>query len=124
METLLRKYLWAVDLAVVALCATFLGMAASGAVESKFASAPAPARPALPKPSKPAGKPALNKDPQGHPQAEHLLRNLSAPAQRCLARRIYRLPASKLQFPHVPPIPRFPLPPLVPALPRLTFPAD
>jgi general secretion pathway protein C len=62
-ETLLRKYLWAVDLAVVALCATFLGMAASGAVESKIASAPAPVRPALPKPPKPAGKPAFNKDP-------------------------------------------------------------
>lgn len=64
METLLRKYLWTVDLAVVALCATFLGMAASGAVESKFASAPAPVRPALPKPPKPAGKPAFNKDPK------------------------------------------------------------
>ena len=37
METLLRKYLWALDLAVVALCATFLGNAASSAVESKVA---------------------------------------------------------------------------------------
>ena len=64
METLLRKYLWAVDLAVVALCATFLGMAASGAVESKLASAPAPARPALAKPPKPEGKPGFNKDPK------------------------------------------------------------
>jgi general secretion pathway protein C len=36
-ETLLRKYLWALDLAVVALCATFLGNAASSAVESKVA---------------------------------------------------------------------------------------
>ena len=43
METLLRKYLWALDLAVVALCATFLGNAASSAVESKIvASIPAP----------------------------------------------------------------------------------
>ena len=63
METLLRKYLWAVDLAVVALCATFLGMAASGAVEAKFASAPPPARVALAKPPKPEAKPGFNKDP-------------------------------------------------------------
>ncbi len=63
METLLRKYLWAVDLVVTAVCATFLGMAASGAVESKFASLPAPAKAVLPKPAKPAGKPAFDKDP-------------------------------------------------------------
>ena len=62
-ETLLRKYLWAVDLAVVALCATFLGMAASGAVESKLASLPAPVRVAPAKPAKPDSKPAFNKDP-------------------------------------------------------------
>jgi general secretion pathway protein C len=62
-ETLLRKYLWAVDLAVVALCATFLGMAASGAVESKLASLPAPARIAPAKVAKPDSKPAFNKDP-------------------------------------------------------------
>jgi general secretion pathway protein C len=62
-ETLLRKYLWAVDLAVVVLCATFLGMAASGAVESKLASMPMPARVALAKPPKPESKPAFNKDP-------------------------------------------------------------
>lgn len=63
METLLRKYLWAVDLVVVALCATFLGMAASGAVESKLASMPAPMRPPVPKPPKPSAKAAFNKDP-------------------------------------------------------------
>jgi general secretion pathway protein C len=63
-ETLLRKYLWAVDLCVVALCATFLGMAASGAVESKLASAPAPARVSKPKPPKPESKPLFNKDPK------------------------------------------------------------
>jgi general secretion pathway protein C len=62
-ETLLRKYLWAVDLAVIAVCSTFLGMAASGAVESKFASMPAPARRVAPKPSKPEGKPSFDKDP-------------------------------------------------------------
>jgi len=62
-ETLLRKYLWAVDLAVVALCATFLGMAASGAVESKLASIPMPARIAPAKPAKTGSKPVFNKDP-------------------------------------------------------------
>lgn len=62
-ETLLRKYLWAVDLAVVALCATFLGMSASGAVESKLASMAVPPRIAPAKPSKPDSKPAFNKDP-------------------------------------------------------------
>jgi general secretion pathway protein C len=42
-ETLLRKYLWALDLAVVALCSTFLGNAASSAVESKLVAViPAP----------------------------------------------------------------------------------
>lgn len=61
-ETLLRKYLWAVDLAVVALCSTFLGLAASGAVESKFASVPPPATAVLRKAPKPAPKPAFNKD--------------------------------------------------------------
>ena len=64
METLLRKYLWAVDLAVVAMCATFLGMAASGAVESKLAALPPPAKPVLPKPPKPEAKPTFNKDPK------------------------------------------------------------
>lgn len=64
METLLRKYLWAVDLAVVALCATFLGMAASGAVESKLAMVPPPAKPALARPPKPEAKPTFDKDPK------------------------------------------------------------
>jgi general secretion pathway protein C len=63
-ETLLRKYLWAVDLGVVALCATFLAMAASGAVESKLASLPAPARIAPVKPVKTDTKAAFNKDPK------------------------------------------------------------
>jgi general secretion pathway protein C len=62
-ETLLRKYLWAVDLVVVALCATFLGMAASGAVESRLASMPAPVRRVVAKPPKPSAKPVFNKDP-------------------------------------------------------------
>ena len=64
METLLRKYLWAVDLAVVALCATFLGMAASGAVESKLAGMSAPVHIAPAKPPKPDTKATFNKDPK------------------------------------------------------------
>jgi general secretion pathway protein C len=34
METLLRKYLWAIDLVVIALCATFAGRAAATAIDS------------------------------------------------------------------------------------------
>ncbi len=36
MDSILRKYLWIVDLVVVGLCAVFLGFAASSAFESKF----------------------------------------------------------------------------------------
>ncbi len=66
METLLRKYLWALDLAVVALCATFLGNAASSAVESKVvALIPAPA-PMASKPRRPEPTTAAsNKQPEG-----------------------------------------------------------
>ena len=64
-ETLLRKYLWAVDLAVVAFCSMFLAMAASGAVASKFASMPAPVRAPVVKAQKPEAKAAFNKDPTG-----------------------------------------------------------
>jgi general secretion pathway protein C len=63
-ETLLRKYLWVVDLVVVALCSTFLGMAASGAVESKFASIPAPVRRPAARPSRTDSKPSFDKDPK------------------------------------------------------------
>jgi hypothetical protein len=35
-EALLRKYLWAIDLGVIALCAVFLARAASSAVESSI----------------------------------------------------------------------------------------
>ncbi|MGC9982780.1 MAG: type II secretion system protein GspC [Polyangia bacterium] len=66
METLLRKYLWALDLAVVALCATFLGNAASSAVESKVVAAiPAPA-PVASKPRRPEPTTASSsKQPDG-----------------------------------------------------------
>jgi general secretion pathway protein C len=65
-ETLLRKYLWALDLAVVALCATFLGNAASSAVESKVVAAiPAPA-PVASKPRRPEPTTASSsKQPDG-----------------------------------------------------------
>jgi general secretion pathway protein C len=46
METLLRKYLWAIDLAVVALCSIFFARATATEVESKLASAAPPAKPA------------------------------------------------------------------------------
>lgn len=36
MEALLRKYLWAIDLAVIALCAVFVARAAASAVESSI----------------------------------------------------------------------------------------
>ena len=66
METLLRKYLWALDLAVVDLCATFLGNAASSAVESKVVAAiPAPA-PVASKPRRPEPTTASSsKQPDG-----------------------------------------------------------
>jgi general secretion pathway protein C len=62
-ETLLRKYLWIVDLAVVALCATFLGMAGSGAVESKLASVPPSVRRVVAKAPTPEAKPTFDKNP-------------------------------------------------------------
>jgi general secretion pathway protein C len=64
-ETLLRKYLWAIDLAVVALCSTFLGNAASSAVESKLvASIPTPA-PSANKTRRPEPTTTGNKLPEG-----------------------------------------------------------
>jgi general secretion pathway protein C len=62
-ETILRKYLWAVDLAVVALCASFLGMAAAGAVAAKLASVAVPLPAPMAKAPKPATQPVFNKDP-------------------------------------------------------------
>jgi general secretion pathway protein C len=63
-ETLLRKYLWAIDLAVVAMCATFLGMAGSGAVASKLALVPPSVKPAVAKLSKPETKATFDKNPR------------------------------------------------------------
>ena len=62
-ETLLRKYLWTVDLGVIALCATFLGMAASGAVDSRLADVKPAAKTVAKAPPKPETRSTFNKDP-------------------------------------------------------------
>ncbi|HEY2729294.1 MAG TPA: type II secretion system protein GspC [Polyangia bacterium] len=46
METLLRKYLWAIDLAVIAICAIFSARATATAIETKLARGALPAKPA------------------------------------------------------------------------------
>jgi general secretion pathway protein C len=47
-EALLRKYLWAIDLAVIALCSVFLARAAASAVESSLVIPPARSAARLP----------------------------------------------------------------------------
>ena len=47
METLLRKYLWAVDGLVVALCMIFLARATSTAIEKKLVVSGPPAKAAV-----------------------------------------------------------------------------
>lgn len=44
METLLRKYLWAIDLAVIAICAIFSARATATAIETKLARGALPAK--------------------------------------------------------------------------------
>ena len=46
METLLRKYLWAIDLVVIAICAVFCARASATAVETSLASLAPPPKPA------------------------------------------------------------------------------
>ena len=46
METLLRKYLWAIDLAVIAICAIFSARATATVIEAKLARGALPAKPA------------------------------------------------------------------------------
>jgi general secretion pathway protein C len=46
METLLRKYLWAIDFAVIAICAIFSARATATLIEAKLAHAAPPAKPA------------------------------------------------------------------------------
>lgn len=64
MEALLKKYLWALDLAVVALCSTFLGSAASNAIESKVVAMIPPAPPAPVKARKAEPVAATSKAPE------------------------------------------------------------
>lgn len=64
-EALLKKYLWALDLAVVALCSTFLGSAASSAIESKVVALIPPAQPAQVKPRKTESVAPTSKAPEG-----------------------------------------------------------
>ncbi len=64
MEALLKKYLWALDLAVVALCSTFLGSAASGAIESKVVAMIPATQPAQVKPRKTEPVAATTKAPE------------------------------------------------------------
>ncbi|HVZ71942.1 MAG TPA: type II secretion system protein GspC [Polyangia bacterium] len=46
METLLRKYLWAIDLVVIAICAIFSARATATLIETKLARVAPPAKPA------------------------------------------------------------------------------
>ncbi|HEX4406887.1 MAG TPA: type II secretion system protein GspC [Polyangia bacterium] len=46
METLLRKYLWVIDLVVIAICAVFCARASATAIESNLASLAPPPKPA------------------------------------------------------------------------------
>src|SRR5260221_3213510 len=46
METLLRKYLWAIDLAVIAICAIFSARATATVIETRLARGALPAKPA------------------------------------------------------------------------------
>jgi general secretion pathway protein C len=64
-EALLKKYLWALDLAVVALCSTFLGSAASSAIESKVVAMIPPPQPVAPKARKAEPTAATSKAPEG-----------------------------------------------------------
>jgi general secretion pathway protein C len=61
METLLRKYLWAIDLAVIALCSIFLARASATAIESKLATAVPIAKPAA-RPMAPVSQTVYTKD--------------------------------------------------------------
>jgi general secretion pathway protein C len=63
METLLRKYLWAVDLAVVALGAALCGLTASDIVAMRLAPVPLRLRSSQPAPAKVERPPAFDKRP-------------------------------------------------------------
>ena len=78
METLLRKYLSVVDLAVVALCAIFAARAAATAIEAGFISGIPTARHAPKPPRRRRRDDRLLEAGRGDPQAEHLLLDLPA----------------------------------------------
>jgi general secretion pathway protein C len=61
METLLRKYLWAIDLAVIAICAIFSARATATAVESRLAAIAPPPKPA-PRVAAPQSQTVYTKD--------------------------------------------------------------
>jgi len=63
-EALLKKYLWALDLTVVALCSVFLGGAASNAIESKIVAMTPALQPVPHKPRKTEPTTETNKSPE------------------------------------------------------------
>ena len=78
METLLRKYLSLVDLAVVALCAIFAARATATAIEAGFVSGIPTAKHAPKPPASPTRDHGLFEAGRGDPQSEHLLLDLPA----------------------------------------------
>jgi general secretion pathway protein C len=60
METLLRKYLWVIDLAVIAICAVFSARATAHVVETKLAHGAPPPK-AAPRPVAPAAQTVYSK---------------------------------------------------------------
>ena len=62
METLLRRYLWAIDLAVIAICATFAGRAAATAIDSAMARIAPPAKRAARPPVASSGASVYSKE--------------------------------------------------------------
>ena len=77
METLLRKYLWAIDLAVIAICAIFSARATATAIETKLARGALPAKAGA---ARRLGRAAdrVRQAVRGHPQAQRLLLDLPA----------------------------------------------
>ena len=78
METLLRKYLWAIDLLVIAICAVFSARATATLIQTRITRIDA----AGPQRSARAGdrldRHVLRQGSRGDPQAEHLLFDLPA----------------------------------------------
>ena len=64
METLLRRYLWTVDLVAIASCAAILARAASVAIDLKTMGPPQPAPSLIREPAKPEEEPHPAKNPE------------------------------------------------------------